>query len=160
MNGVRFVDDGLTDEVPRTTRPAYDRARWGERWAPLLVAWMPPSATDIALDDRVEGATLPVVVPGRGGPSILSAQVVLNADLLLPPGFGPGLTQGEVLLHELGHALGLAHVSAPGSIMYPTVGAGPAVLSDGDRAGLAALGAPAGCHPAPTPQPVGVRTGG
>ena len=43
------------------------------------------------------------------------------------------------MLHEIGHVLGLDHVDDPTQIMNPT--AGVTELGDGDRAGLAAVGA-------------------
>lgn len=153
-SGLRIVVDGETDETPRAGRPAYDRHRYGDRWAPLLVAWATPADTDVALGGREEGLALITAVPGRDGGSIVSGQVVLNTALALPPGFGPGVTQGEVFLHELGHAVGLAHVDEPAQIMYPTTNAGRAEWGAGDRAGLAALRAPAGCHPAPAARPL------
>ncbi|GAC1325111.1 MAG: hypothetical protein NVSMB13_07660 [Mycobacteriales bacterium] len=150
-SGLDFVEDGSTEEVPSTGRPAYDRDRWGERWAPLLVAWVSPSATDIALPSGVEAATISVAVPGPDGASLVTGEVALNALRRLPPGFGYGETEGEVLLHELGHAVGLGHVDDPRQVMYPTTTAGPAEYGAGDLAGLAALGRPAGCHRAPPP---------
>ena len=156
-SGLDFVEDGSTEEVPSTGRRAYDRDRWGERWAPLLVAWVSPSATDIALPADVEAATISVAVPGPDGASLVTGEVAINALRHLPPGFGYGATEGEVLLHELGHAVGLGHVDDPRQVMYPTTTAGPAEYGAGDLAGLAALGRPAGCHRAPAPhelQPV------
>ncbi|MDQ6648528.1 MAG: matrixin family metalloprotease [Actinomycetota bacterium] len=153
-SGLEFVEDALTEDLPSAGRPAYDRDRWGERWAPLLVAWVPPAATDIALPPGVEAATISVAVAGPDGASLVTGEVAINAARQLPSGFGYGETQGEVLLHELGHAVGLGHVDDPRQVMYPTTTVGPAEYGAGDRTGLAALGRPAGCHRAPAPHPL------
>lgn len=65
-------------------------------------------------------------------------------------GFGAGLTSGNLLLHELGHVVGLDHVASNRHIMYPTVSRGtPRGYSTGDRAGLARVGAEVGCRSFP-----------
>ena len=150
-SGLTFVDDGDTDELPRTARDAYQPDRYGERWAPLLVGWVPPAQTDLGLGAGVQGVSSAVAVSGSEGGSIVSGQVVLDADSRLPPGFGPGATEGEVLLHELAHAVGLGHVLDPTQVMYPETTNNESQYGAGDRAGLAALGRAAGCHPAPEP---------
>ncbi|MCW2614230.1 MAG: peptidase and matrixin and adamalysin, partial [Frankiales bacterium] len=148
-SGLRFVDEGDTDELPSGERPAYQPERYGQRWAPLLIGWVPVGATDLALGNGVQGTSLAVAVPGRDGASLVSGQVVLDATNRLSPGFGPGTTDGEVLLHELAHAVGLGHVLDPTQVMYPQTTSSESVFDAGDRAGLAAVGAPAGCLPAP-----------
>ena len=148
-SGLRFVDEGDTDEMPSADRPAYQPERYGERWAPLLVGWVPPATTDLGLGGGVQGVTVAVAVPNDGGPSLVSGQVVLDADQRLAPGFGAGTTDGEVLLHELAHAVGLGHVLDPTQVMATTTSSSESEFGAGDRAGLAALGAAAGCHPAP-----------
>jgi len=148
-SGLRFLDEGDTDEMPYSARPAYQPERYGERWAPLLVGWVPPGATDLGLGSGVQGVSLSVAVSNRGGPSLVSGQVVLDADHRLASGFGPGTTDGEVLLHELAHAVGLGHVQDPTQVMYPQTTNSESAFGAGDRKGLAAVGAPAGCHPAP-----------
>jgi hypothetical protein len=155
VSGLRFVDDGDTDETPSLDRPAYQPDRYGARWAPLLVTWAPPSSTDVGIGGGTKGVALTVAVPGEAGPSILSGQVVLDAEQRLPSGFGPGSTEGEVLLHELAHAVGLGHVDDPTQVMYYRTTNSDSEFGAGDRAGLTALGAAAGCLPAPRPQPVG-----
>ncbi len=153
-SGLQFVDEGDTDELPSTGRAAYQPERYGTRWAPLLIGWVPGSATDLGLGDGVQGVSLAVAVPGRSAPSLVSGQVVLDASHRLASGFGPGTTDGEVLLHELAHAVGLGHVLDPTQVMYPQTTNSESQFGAGDRAGLVALGAPAGCHPAPPARPL------
>jgi hypothetical protein len=69
----------------------------------------------------------------------------------LEPGFGTGKSQGNVILHELGHATGLEHPTAKGEVMDAELtSADPAGYAAGDRAGLAAVGARAGCIAIPS----------
>ena len=153
-SGLTFVDDGDTDELPSQAREAYQPARYGKRWAPLLVGWLPPARTDLGLGRGVAGVTVAVAIPGHRGGSIVTGQVALDADHQLPTGFGPGATEGEVLLHELAHVVGLGHVLDPTQVMYPQTTNSESQYGAGDRAGLAAVGRPAGCHPAPAARPL------
>lgn len=71
---------------------------------------------------------------------------------------GTSATLEQVALHEIGHALGLAHASDPNAVMYASVGANNQTLDGTDIAGIQALyGAPAST-PAPvaTPSPTDV----
>ena len=153
-SGLRFLDEGDTDELPSRDRSPYQPERYGERWAPLLIGWVPGESTDLGLGNGVQGVSLAVAVPGRNAPHLVSGQVVLDASHRLAPGFGAGTTDGEVLLHELAHAVGLGHVLDPTQVMYATTTHSESQFGAGDRAGLAALGAPAGCHPAPAARPL------
>jgi hypothetical protein len=150
-SGLQFVLDGTSTERPTRGRQAYQPAAYGQAWAPVLISWSPPTGTDLLADPRAEAVTVPVAVVGasrKGGGSIVSAEVVLNTNRQLPLGFGPGPSEGEVLMHELGHAVGLGHVSNIDDAMYPTV-RGLASYGPGDLEGFAAVGAAAGCHAAP-----------
>jgi hypothetical protein len=153
-SGLRFVDEGDTDEMPSARRAAYQPERYGDRWAPLLVGWVPLARTDFDIEEGVQGLSVAVAVSNQQAPSIVSGQVVLDAENRLASGFGGGTTDGEVLLHELAHAVGLGHVLDPTQVMYPQTTHSESVFGAGDRAGLAALGAAAGCHPAPEARPL------
>ena len=73
--------------------------------------------------------------------------VVLNAARIgrLENGFGRGYTWGEVIMHELGHVVGLAHTSAKRQIMSPHVTRRRATWGAGDLAGLRRVGDRHGC---------------
>jgi hypothetical protein len=148
-SGLRFVDEGDTTEVPRRGREAYQPERYGERWAPVLVAWVPPSRTDLGLDGDTQGVAVATALPGSAGGHIVTGQAAFDADHRLPSGFGPGATEGEVLLHELAHVVGLGHVADATQVMHVQTTNSESEFGRGDRAGLQALGARGGCHPAP-----------
>jgi predicted Zn-dependent protease len=68
----------------------------------------------------------------------------------LDKGFNAGGSVGTLLLHELGHAVGLRHVSDDSQVMYPVIGkTSPAGYAAGDRTGLAKVGRGAGCMHTP-----------
>ncbi len=73
--------------------------------------------------------------------------VVLNASMKgrLSNGFGKGATWGEVIIHELGHLVGLSHTGASSQIMYYSVIRRNADWGAGDLAGFRKLGDVRGC---------------
>ena len=73
--------------------------------------------------------------------------VVLNASLRsqVGSGYGKGYTWGEVIIHELGHVVGLAHAKARSQIMYYSVNSRNADWGAGDLAGLRMVGDTRGC---------------
>jgi hypothetical protein len=87
------------------------------------------------------------------GAAIMRGYVVLEAKAIqkLKGGWGTGMRQSNVILHELGHASGLDHAASRKSQMYPTLtSASPSGFAAGDRAGLAKLGRKAGCISVPS----------
>ena len=134
--GLRFVADGPTDELPAEQRPLVQPARYGERWAPVLVAWSTAAASP-RLAGRVAGYAGPDVADD-GGPLLVSGSVVLDADDLAYAGGGVRAYAYYAVLHELGHLVGLAHVSEPSQLMYPE--SHIASFAAGDLRGLAAAG--------------------
>lgn len=157
--GIRFVYRGKTSKIPR-----------GNSWqksmpAEVVVAWTNPSKRAYRTDklSKSNGRW----VAGTGGYSfkgwghkynektkqwnwrgaIGRGFVVLNAqqDKVFRPGFGRGVTRGNLLLHELGHVVGLSHVNNKSSIMYPVIiSRSKAGYRSGDRAGLRKVGRGAG----------------
>ncbi|WP_344256941.1 matrixin family metalloprotease [Terrabacter carboxydivorans] len=139
-SGLRFVDDGLTDEAPTPERDPFQPDRYGDRWAPVYIAFATPQQIP-----RLAGATV-----GLGGSTPRAAadgvlvyvtgsvwlDVAAMDDLLAA---GRRDSARAVVEHEIGHVLGLDHVSDATQLMSETggSGAGPA---DGDRRGLAILG--------------------
>lgn len=138
--GLVFVVDGDTDEAPTTSdREAVQPDRYGNRWAPVLVAW---SSADEhpPLAEQTIGVAGPVTADTRGGVRFVSGQVVLDAEWFGERTSGVAGRQARaVLLHELGHLVGLDHSADPFALMSAQY---QSVLDYGtaDRAGLARLG--------------------
>jgi hypothetical protein len=151
--GLTFVDDGSSSEVPSQSRPTEEPALYGHRWAPLLIAWTHSGATDYITTDGALGEGGATWVARVGGPKVyVTGEIAIDADTTraLADGFGSGTTVGLLLLHGLGHTVGLAHVDDQAEVMYPVLKPRPAAAyGPGDLAGLAALGRGAGCDPAP-----------
>lgn len=95
-------------------------------------------------------------VVGLGGPTALGrvsadgkgeyieGQVVFDTNAKLKPGFGAGFTWGELIMHEVGHVVGLQHAMKPYQVMsYNTLAVDR--FGAGDLAGLQRLGRSAGC---------------
>jgi ribosomal protein L24E len=147
--GIRFVYDGTTTESHTLfgERDTYQPQRYGERWAPILVSW-----ASAVIEPLLGGGTL-----GYGGSTsfwfddsdeaYVTGEVVLDIEQsILQSGFGPGLTRGNLVLHELGHVAGLDHVDDRGQLMYPSIHTGTTDgYAGGDLAGLGQLGAREGC---------------
>ena len=144
---IAFVYEGPTDEEVSISRDVYQFDRYGDRWAPVLIAWVDPDDSDMPFerDDRVApGVAGPRIAPTRLEDVYVSGWVAINADDPNPPGFSVPGQQGPVILHELGHLMGLGHVRPPGELMHPS-GGGVVDFGPGDREGLRLLGADAGC---------------
>lgn len=140
--GIRFRELGATARVPGRPGFRYD--------ADLVVAWTDREATPLLGGDRAAAGGFEAPVAGLGGrPRIVHGFVVVDAERVadLDAGYGAGLTEGQVLLHELGHVLGLDHVDADDQMLRPRLERAEVatLYGAGDLAGLRRLGRRAGC---------------
>lgn len=140
--GLSIVDDGATSEAPRTSRPATDKDLYGDRWAPVLITWSDPEEyPDLAGD--VAGLGGGISVEPAGSPAVfVSGALTLDAPQLAGM---LRLTSGHrlvraVLLHELGHVVGLGHIDDRTQLMSPDLDPAVTDYAAGDLTGLAALG--------------------
>lgn len=139
--GLRFVDDGSTTEAPSEDREPYQPERYGKRWAPVLVTWATSAEVPDFGIDVVGEAGPQAWQTAKGARAYVTGAVALDAAHLprLPRRYAL-----EVVEHELGHLVGLAHVDDRTQVMYPKAG-GATAFGAGDLAGLRALGS-GSCH--------------
>lgn len=144
VTGLAFAGGTESNEAPTSTREAYQPNRYGPQWAPVLVAWSDPQHSPELAGD-VAGVAGPVTFKRPGQPQrYVTGQVVLDAPQLAALLTAPSGADEvhAVILHELGHLVGLAHVDDSTELMNPTSTTGsPVTYSAGDLQGLSRLGA-------------------
>lgn len=131
VTGIRFRYRGRTSAVPQGSYggPGPDK---------MVVAWAPPSRSGGLLVDGVGG----VGGTSRTSSRLLSGYVLMNSDYAAEadPGFGAGQPLGLVLMHELGHVVGLDHATDAKQIMAPGSPLPAAVWGAADLSGLRHVG--------------------
>jgi hypothetical protein len=138
--GMHFRYAGRTTVRPSPRGDNYPRR------TKLVIGWA--SAKSKYLGERQVGVGGSAA---RSDGSIVSSFVLINYRIKMAPGFGRGPrtgiqgTRGQVLMHELGHTVGLAHVQAKAQIMYPVATRKKATWGAGDWRGLRKQGRRAGC---------------
>lgn len=148
--GLRFIEDGLTRERPHLpNQPSSWRQAPDQRWPPVLIAWASQAEYPLGNGDVAGiGGSLDVQPDGPESARYVTGQVVLNREDLAPLLARGGHAEAQaVVMHELGHLVGLAHVADPAELMAPEY-SGQTELGPGDRQGLAAAGA-GKCWPGP-----------
>ena len=157
--GLRFVDDGTTTTIPTTQ---YETVASAHR-APVIIAWATSAQTDLLRQSPPLAALGMVHEVGVGGPGVIidpvtghgvyvTGMVVIEsqASATLNVGFGTH-SIGVVLMHELGHLVGLGHTTATDDIMNPVVqDTKDGTWGPGDLAGLRRLGIASGCLTVPS----------
>jgi hypothetical protein len=148
-NGMTYRYAGTTGFVPR-------RQNLVSQPADIVVAAIRAGDTDLNFTERSLGFGGVLWATwygdtGEGAAVVRGYVVVLPSSLLkLKAGFGPGRTQGDVILHELGHATGLEHAPSRAALMYPTLTpSAPNGYAWGDLTGLSKLGVRPGCIAVP-----------
>jgi hypothetical protein len=142
VTGLQFVYDGGTDEPTTLDREIFQPDRYGDRWAPVLIAW----------ESDVQNPALAGEIVGEGGSTAVSLgdgpQVFVTGTVSLDAGQFPQILDRRhgtaiaraVILHELGHLVGLGHVDDDHQLMYPETHGDVVDFAAGDLTGLAALG--------------------
>lgn len=140
--GLRLRVIGTTDEPPAEHRPNRQGDRYGDRWAPVLLAWTKPDQ-----EPRLEGdiagigGSVPVSTGMSGDLRYVTGIVFLDGPQLrrLLPQVAGWERARAIVMHELGHLVGLAHVDDPMELMGEQ-NMIPIDFGSGDLEGLAALG--------------------
>jgi hypothetical protein len=162
--GITFKYTGITSQVPRNT----SSSRWFTRQTPaeIVVSWVDQTRSS-GRTDLLGRSSSGGYAAGTGGYAYKFWKVggepwrgvtgrgfvVLDAKQngKFSWGFGSGATRGSLILHEIGHSLGLLHVGSTSQTMYPTVlRRSTTGYNSGDRAGLAKLGMASGCVSSPS----------
>jgi hypothetical protein len=151
VSGFELQVEGPTTEEPTSGREPFQPAVYGDRWAPALVAWSDPAESpQLAGEVAGSGGSTPLEL-SAGGPMVyVTGMVVLDGPQVAGMLDGPGGRNEAraVVLHELGHLVGLGHVDDPTQLMHGDGREGvPGVtaLGAGDLSGFAGLRAAATC---------------
>ncbi|CAN5666862.1 hypothetical protein BH11ACT8_BH11ACT8_14580 [soil metagenome] len=134
--GLDFTDDGTTSD-----RDFDNRLGRSGNAEPVIIGWADAGEVS-GLADDVAGLGGPVMIELAGRRVLVTGSVVMDSDTTdqLDGAVGGKRQQLALLLHELGHLVGLDHVDDRNELMYPRAGA-RTTYGPGDLAGLAQLGA-------------------
>lgn len=128
--GLRFTKVAGTDHVPFARREKPYPAH-----ADLVFAFSNPKTVP-----GLTGGTIGVGGAGWSGNVVSQGGVVI--DVSQKP--SRKSVWRQIMLHEVGHAMGLGHVGDQRQIMYPSANGKSSLYAKGDLRGLSALGAGAG----------------
>jgi hypothetical protein len=142
-SGIPFVYDGAATYLPQQGSTAQP--------APLVLSFARRPGRPSASNYLTGGTNV-----GYGGYTATGASKNGKVVYAITKGFAvidadryPALStkiRSDVLMHELGHAVGLNHARSAQELMYPTITAGsPNGYAAGDLSGLHLVGRAAGC---------------
>jgi len=152
--GFTFVYRGTTRGIPKA-----GTNDWYPRDTQVVVAWARPSQSSLlSAYPKAAGVGAAMARTGyfNGDGSrtnmISRGMVVINSNMRQKAGFGNGLTRGDTLLHEIGHAMGLSHSGANEQMMYAYLTRTAARFGRGDLHALEARGSKLGCVDTSSPR--------
>lgn len=156
--GLKYIYRGTTKVIPGATKAFLSPY---PKDTQLVIAWVKPGTSKhlpAASNYVGYGGWLSVGRPTKFGKGsyypITQGFVVVDRNRTMPTGFGLGDanglqgTWGQLVMHELGHTVGLTHVSDKTQLMYPYLQYRAAAWGLGDLGGLYNLGTRLGCFPA------------
>ncbi len=137
--GLEFVYDGRTERRPEWDRQFVPSLGHHE---PVLIAWATESEVPQLEDDVAGiGGAVAVEVQPEGWLRYVTGGVTLDSDAFeeMDPVLGDSEQGRAVLLHELGHLVGLDHVDSTDELMFAD-NVGKSGFGTGDLNGLVRLG--------------------
>ncbi|GAA0475987.1 hypothetical protein Ade02nite_42270 [Paractinoplanes deccanensis] len=153
--GLTFRYAGTTSAVPAANKGFSGTYPAGTE---IVIAWAAPGVQSSMLPRTTTTAGMggylarsAYTASGAPAWSMSQGRVVLNAAIAarMARGFGAGRggTTGQLLMHEIGHAVGLDHptIADKYEIMYPVLTTKKATWGAGDLTGLRLVGRSAGC---------------
>jgi hypothetical protein len=141
-SGLQFAVHGTTDRLPKKAGVAPRMGVLGGDWPRVLIAWTTADQLpDLSGDVAGVGGSQAVKEPLREHWHYVTGTVALDApalaEILTRPD-GDRLAQA-IVMHELGHLVGLGHVDTPDELMHED-NLSLVTFGPGDLEGLAKLG--------------------